>query len=207
MGKIRGGEGRFAVSDFFRLTRRLGVGDVGTGGKIFFVLRETNFFLPFLSRRELSSSSEMLSKLKSSIPGCRAVDAFGELPQNQTGPNWPVLNILFSQEGASASGSSFELVPETPTSSFALNGRLSTSISLVAGKDDGGLDEFRLGVRSGTDNDDDEGNCGKDGGVARVLYITVSHAEEEAFEFTTLLNAAVAGNGGKMTSAGKICGC
>lgn len=160
-----------------------------------------------------SSSSEMLSKLKSSIPGCRVVDAFGELPQNRTGPNRAVLNTLSSPEGSSASGPSFELVPETSTSrqssSFALNGRLSTSISLVAGKEDGGLDEFRLGVRSGIedDDDDDEGNCEEDGGVARALGIVVSHAEEEAFKFTTLLNAEVAGSGGKITSAGKICGC
>ena len=34
MAKIGGGvEERFASSDIFRLTRRLGVGDVGTGGK------------------------------------------------------------------------------------------------------------------------------------------------------------------------------
>jgi hypothetical protein len=36
MAKIGGGvEGRFVSSAFFRLTRRVGVGDIGTGGKIF----------------------------------------------------------------------------------------------------------------------------------------------------------------------------
>lgn len=36
MAKIGGGvEGQMASSDFLCLTRQLGVGDVGTGGKIF----------------------------------------------------------------------------------------------------------------------------------------------------------------------------
>ena len=143
----------------------------------------------------------MLLQLKSSIPGCRAVDPLGESPQNRTGFNWAVLHILSSQEDASSSGPSLE-----GTSSFALNGRLSTSMSLVASKDDGGLDEFRLGVRSGIDEDVDDDDGGHGGGVVRVWDITKSHPKVEVFGFKTLLNAAVVGNGGKMISAGKTCG-
>ena len=218
MAKIWGEE-QFWLSDSFRLTQRLGVGDVGTGENILNVVSTGNTMYQATdfraSRDQLLAFSIMpgsitlffrdiikIEKLNTRLQGSICI---WRVTPEPNGPQRAAALSILSPEGAS--GLSFALMPETPSrrsSSFAVNGCLSTSISLVGDKDNGGLDEFRFGVRTGTDDDDDKGK--EEGGVARVLHIAVSHAEEEAFEFTTLLNAAVAGNRGKMTAAGKICG-
>jgi hypothetical protein len=101
---------------------------------------------------------------------------------------------------------------------------VSISTSLV-GNDDGGVNELRFGVSSGTDmadeaDDIEEERGGSnrksgstDSGEERVMNSSLMEdgpdgrfeAEDGAMTFeTTLLNAAAAGRGGNMISAGSV---
>lgn len=93
-------------------------------------------------------------------------------------------------------------------------------MSLVAKKEEGGLEEFPLGVNSGTDEeeieDDMEGGTederlwveGGEGSISvMVVSLDVSMEEEAPLLLTTLLNAAVGGNGGNKTSVANPWGC
>lgn len=107
-------------------------------------------------------------------------------------------------------------------SSFAEEGQLpdmSISMSLVAKKEEGGLEEFRLGVNSGMEEEDDiEGGTederlwveGGEGSVSvTVVSFDVMRGMEEGAPLllTTLLNAAVGGKGGNITSVANPWGC
>jgi len=95
---------------------------------------------------------------------------------------------------------------------------ISISMSLVAKKEEGGLEEFRLGVNSGMDEEDDIDGGTEDerlwveGGEGSVSVRVVSFDARRGMGgvpllLTTLLNAAVAGKGGNMTSAANPWGC
>ena len=94
--------------------------------------------------------------------GCSTL-SFGDWPQKRTGPKSVVLKMLSS---SSPSLDAEELSAAMSTSALswsmsppALLGRLlrmSMSASLVAGIDDGGLEELRFGVRSGTEETDED---------------------------------------------------
>ena len=92
-----------------------------------------------------------------------------------------------------------------------------TSISLVAGITDEGLDEFLLGVSSGIDDEDAAEDIGGEdwlrvvGGLEALLSVefvllvfSILLAEEPLLAFTILLKAAEAGSGGNMMSAGTV---
>lgn len=171
--------------------------------------------------------SESLSKFSNSIPGCRRPDIFGDSPQNLTGPNRVVTALKIASSSPSVetdvSGSDSMLMDDLiwHKSSFAEGGQLldiSISMSLVAKKEEGGLEEFRLGVNSGMDEEDDiDGGTederlwveGGEGSVSvRVVSFDVMRGMEGApLLSTTLLNAAVAGKGGNMTSVANPWGC
>jgi len=92
---------------------------------------------------------------------------------------------------------------------------MSTSRSLVAGIDDGGLDEFLWGVSSGTEDDDvaEEMDGGTDdlnvvGGLDAMLSVapksSVVDTETPLLPLMILFRAAEGGSGGNMISAGIV---
>ena len=101
---------------------------------------------------------------------------------------------------------------------FGWSSEISMSMSLVAGPEDGGVvDELRLGVRSGTDDNEladvradasDTVLSTTDGDVEREPPAGAESTEDvEGASATTRAarNAASGGRGGKMISAGSIC--
>ena len=105
------------------------------------------------------------------------------------------------------------LIWHKPSFSGGRGSCMSISTSLVAGSEEGGLEEFRLGVNSGTEEEemeeDIEEGTDENGDERRVesegsaFLIGVSFdVIEGVLLLTTLLNAAFAGNGGNMTSVG-----
>lgn len=181
----------------------------------------------------MSSPSDIALKSKSSIPGCKRPPSFGDSPQNCTGPNKDVLKMSSSSpspgvgEIISKSSSSPEIVTEASILNKLVPERLlgiSISISLV-GNDDGGVNELRFGVSSGTDMADEADDIEAEGGGSdhesgstdagedRVRDPSLMEdgpdggfeAEDEGMTFeTTLLNAAAAGRGGNIISAGSV---
>lgn len=131
-----------------------------------------------------------------------------------------ILSASTSGDVNSNSGSLLESRSDTRAErpSTGLGGRsicMLTSISLVAGINDEGLDEFLLGVSPGIEDEEAAEDIGGEewlvvGGleallsVEFVLLFSTSLAAELLLAFTILLKAAEAGSGGNMMSAGTV---